>query len=83
MVRVSKIARLRWRCRRGSKELDCLLQRFLDRGFASLAEGDLRGFERLLDCEDDRLIDWLILGEVPADEELGTLVRKIRHSAHY
>lgn len=77
------MARLRWRCRRGSKELDCLLQRFLDKELASLAEPDLRGFERLLDCEDDRLIDWLIRGKPPADEEFCTLVHKIRHSAHY
>ncbi|MCO6439951.1 MAG: succinate dehydrogenase assembly factor 2 [Nitrococcus mobilis] len=76
---MSEIARLRWRCRRGTRELEYLLQRFLDH-HVSLAEPDLRAFERLLDCEDDRLIDWLIRGDDPADERLCAIIRRMRRS---
>ncbi|MDN5871323.1 MAG: succinate dehydrogenase assembly factor 2, partial [Nitrococcus sp.] len=60
---MSEISRLRWRCRRGSRELEYLLQRFVDQGHLNPDEPDLRVFDRLLDCEDDRLMDWLIRGD--------------------
>ncbi len=76
---MSEIARLRWRCRRGTRELEYLLQRFLDH-YMSLAEPDLHAFERLLDCEDDRLTDWLIRGDDPADDRLCAIIHHMRRS---
>lgn len=76
--RVSEISRLRWRCRRGTRELEYLLQRFLDQGHLSLDEQDLRVFDRLLDCEDDRLIDWLIRGDDPVNGEFCAIIHRIR-----
>lgn len=78
---MSEISRLRWRCRRGTRELECLLQRFLEQGYSYLDEQDLRVFDRLLDCEDDRLSDWLLRGDDPANGELCAIVHRIRHSA--
>lgn len=46
------------------RELDILLGRFLDAESASLSRGDWPDFEVLLECEDDRLWDW-VLGETP------------------
>lgn len=77
---MSEISRLRWRCRRGARELEYLLQRFLDQSHLNLNEQDLCVFERLLGCEDDRLADWLIRGDDPANEELRAIVHRIRHS---
>jgi antitoxin CptB len=51
--------RLRWRCRRGMKELDVLLERFLERQHQPLADGRWPEFEALLEAEDDLLWDWL------------------------
>lgn len=76
---MSEIARLRWRCRRGTRELEYLLQQFLDRHLGREAD-ELEVFERLLECEDDRLIDWLIKGDDPANEELCVLVQRMRDS---
>ena len=51
--------RLRWHCRRGMKELEVLLDRFLERQRESLAEGCWPELESLLNVEDDLLWDWL------------------------
>lgn len=79
---MSEIARLRWRCRRGTKELEWVLQRFLDQGYRNLSEKELCLFDRLLDCEDDRLIDWLIRGDDPTNGEFCALVHRIRHNTN-
>lgn len=56
---------LRWRCRRGKKELDVLLARFLDRHLTSLEPAQRAALERLLALEDDELLDQ-VLGRAPA-----------------
>jgi len=76
-----EISRLRWRCRRGTRELDLILQRFLERGHGALDEAGRRRFERLLECEDDRLQSWLVNGETPRDGDLEAIVRTVRHAA--
>lgn len=75
---MSALSRLRWRCRRGMRELDLLFERFLESGYNQLTEEQKENFDRLLDCQDDRLYDWFYQGEVPGDEGLATLVARIR-----
>jgi antitoxin CptB len=57
MASAERVRRLRWLCRRGMKELDVLLDRFVDRHEAGLANGAWPGFEQLLAFEDDLLWD--------------------------
>jgi antitoxin CptB len=59
MAGAARISRLRWRCRRGMKELDVLLERFLAQQENALADGRWPELEALLDTEDDLLWDWL------------------------
>jgi len=74
----AELRRLRWRCRRGMRELDQLLARWLERRWMA-STGQKRGaFLRLLDCEDDRLWAWFLGHERPADDELDALVSDIR-----
>jgi antitoxin CptB len=78
---VSELSRLRWRCRRGTTELDRLLTRFLEAPEAGHDALDANGradFDRLLGVEDDHLIDWLVNGERPADEALVDIVNRVR-----
>jgi len=70
--------RLAWRCRRGTRELDLILGRFLELGYEQLDSRQRELFERLLDCEDDRLQPWLLSSEEPADAELAEIVAVIR-----
>ncbi len=67
--------RLRWRCRRGMKELDLLLENYLD---TLTNETDLLAFERLLECNDTDLYEWLTGRRVPAAADLASVVAGIR-----
>lgn len=73
-----ELKRLRWRCRRGMRELDQLLERWLDQQFAAASEPERGVFRRLLDCEDDRLWRWFLGHETPSDVEIAALVDRIR-----
>jgi antitoxin CptB len=67
---------LLWRCRRGMKELDVLLERYVGRR-GSWPEAERRAFARLLDLADPQLAAYLFGHEHPADPELAGLVRSI------
>ena len=71
-----RLARLRWRCRRGMLENDLLLTRFLDRRGAALCEADVAALDRLLDLSDNELWD-VLCGRTPAAPELQPLVTEM------
>jgi antitoxin CptB len=70
--------RLRWRCRRGMRELDQLCVRYLDRAWGDASADERATFERLLACEDDRLWRWFLGHDTPDDTALHALVERIR-----
>jgi antitoxin CptB len=74
----SEMQRLRWRCRRGMRELDQLFGRYLDRVWLAASAEERATFERLLACEDDRLWRWFLGYEVSEDAELYAIVERIR-----
>ena len=59
MQQPGRVNKLKWLCRRGMKELDILLENFLDQHLHELNEGCWPEFESLLQQEDDRLWDWV------------------------
>ena|SRR5579863_7307157 len=70
--------RLAWRCRRGMKELDLLLTRWLDTQFEQ-ASAELRGqFEVLLELPDPLLARYLLGAQRPGRADLAALVESIR-----
>lgn len=78
----AELRKLRWRCRRGMRELDQLMLRYLDAGWPSADEAERAVFLRLLDCEDDKLWRWFMGREEAADPELDALVRRILDLPH-
>ncbi len=74
----AELGRLRWRSRRGMRELDRLLERWLDRRWAVASEAERGLFRQLLECEDDRLWLWFLGHEHPQDVDLDALVQSIR-----
>ncbi|MCC6715477.1 MAG: succinate dehydrogenase assembly factor 2 [Gammaproteobacteria bacterium] len=70
--------RIRWRCRRGMKELDVMLERYLASGYGALREEDKGDFARLLDALDPELFAWLTGTGLPADLRLQRIVTHIR-----
>ncbi|WP_458500612.1 FAD assembly factor SdhE [Methylobacter tundripaludum] len=75
---MEELARLKWQCRRGTKELDFLLNRYLETGYlvADQREKDL--FVELLGVEDDEL-SAVLMAEVEVPEEMKVLVGKIHN----
>lgn len=71
-------ARLRWRCRRGTKELDLLLERFLEGGVEDLDETRLASLEALLRSPDQDLLAWLCAGVTPDNRESAAQARWLR-----
>jgi antitoxin CptB len=72
------IRRLRWRCRRGMKELDVLLERFVQRGLAQAGAQERQALAELLALGDPELAGYLLAGLTPADPRLAQLVGHIR-----
>ena len=71
---------IRWRCRRGMKELDVMLERFLADGYPELDEGERAGFAQLLNSMDPELFAWLSGNALPDDEHLAAVVRRVRRT---
>ena len=57
--RRARLDRARWRCRRGMKELDVLLERFAVRSLDTLDDGELEALEHLLEQPDQDILEWL------------------------
>lgn len=74
----AELRRLRWKCRRGMRELDQLLTRYLDRDWRQSSQEQRGVFLQLLDTEDDKLWHWVMGHESPTDAALDTLVQHIR-----
>ena len=56
-----RLDRARWRCRRGMKELDVLLERFAARALDDrLDDAELDALERLLGQPDQDIHAWLV-----------------------
>jgi antitoxin CptB len=77
-----ELRRLRWRCRRGMRELDQLMERYLDRAWRDAPSAERGVFLRLLESEDDKLWRWFLGYEAAPDAELARLVERIRSLPH-
>jgi len=74
---MSQKSRIRWLCRRGMKELDVLLERFLATAFDDLTAEEVDAFEQLLQSEDPDLYDLLAQKTTPANTMQADLIKRI------
>ncbi|GMW05478.1 MAG: hypothetical protein AMXMBFR8_02750 [Nevskiales bacterium] len=65
----SEFNRLRWRCRRGMRELDAVLMRFADRHYLAAGEAEQAAFRGLLSAPDPEILD-LLTGRLRTDDEV-------------
>ena len=72
------LRRIRWRCRRGMRELDQLFERWLAHHYQAASDDERGVFLRLLDCEDDKLWRWFMGYEACPDAQLSALIAHIR-----
>jgi antitoxin CptB len=73
--------RLLWRCRRGMKELDVLLERFARRRLAVAGRSERELFSRFLELPDPVMAGYLLSGARPEEPDLAGLVRSIIEQA--
>ena len=72
---------LRWQCRRGMRELDQLLLRFLENEYSNASEAQKLAFRELLALPDPELIGYLLGGQIPVDTEIANVVSRIQDRA--
>lgn len=77
---MSEADRLRWRCRRGMKELDVLLERFLATRYAAASSAEKCAFAALLDLPDPELAAYLMGHARSSDPEIAALAERISAS---
>jgi len=70
-------SRLRWRCRRGMRELDVVLQHYLEQHYPQAPAVERLAFEALLDQEDPRLLAYLMGRELPDDPEQANVIARL------
>ena len=77
-IDATDLARLRWRCRRGMRELDVLLLRYLDQAWSQVSNGERDAFAQLIDLPDPELFGYLVGRAEPAEDTLRAVIDAIR-----
>lgn len=77
---MSQADRVRWRCRRGMRELDELLLAFYERAYPHCSRAEQLAFERLLEYSDHVLLQILLERMTPTEPELADVAAKIRRA---
>ena len=73
-----ELARLRWLCRRGMKELDVVLSRYLEQRYASASNADQAQFRALLELPDPDLYNLLLGRDTAPDPECARFLQGLR-----
>ena len=72
-----ELARLRWRCRRGMKELDTLLVRYLEAHYVAASAEDQGRFLELLELQDPELAAYVLGRATPEDPALAHFIQQL------
>jgi len=70
------VGKLRWRCRRGMKELDILLTRYVDERYGTAQPEEQQAFQLLLETQDPVIYAYC-LGQEPPPAHLAALIERI------
>ena len=65
---MTELSRLRWQCRRGTKELDILLEAYLKHRYNQALTDEQQAFADLLEMPDPQLLA-IIMGQMPPASE--------------
>ena len=70
-------SRLRWQCRRGMRELDELLSRYLEQRYDDASDGEKATFRQLLELSDPELAGYLLGKQPPGSKLIARVVERI------
>ena len=73
-----EIGKLRWRCRRGMKELDLLTLGYLEQHYPTASAEEQQAFAALLELQDPLLMSYMVGRETPADGTTARVVAVMR-----
>jgi antitoxin CptB len=76
---MSELSRLRWLCRRGMKELDVVMSRYLEDCYESASTTDQGIFKALLEMPDPDLYNLLLGRSEENDLELMRFIKLLRN----
>ena len=75
---MAELSRLRWLCRRGMKELDVVMGRYLEQYYTSASSAEQAQFKALLEMPDPDLYDLLLGRSTPSDAQLAHFIQLLR-----
>jgi len=75
---MTDMSRLRWRCRRGTKELDIVMNRYLQDRYPTASAEEQASFDALLNIEDPIIFDWLMDKTTPKDADQQALIEILK-----
>ena len=74
--------KLRWQCRRGMRELDELLVRYLENDYPNDNDTDKAAFRTVLDLSDPELNAYLLQRQMPSSEPVARVINRILRRDH-
>jgi len=74
---MSEIAKLKWRCRCGMKELDVMLTRYLEQRYEQAPITEQQAFKALLELPNTDLYAYLMGQTKPVDIQMQALVERM------
>ena len=74
---MSEQARLHWQCRRGMRELDVLLERYLENTYTDSSNAEKSAFQQLLTLSDPDLAGYLLRDDRHADILTANVIDRI------
>ena len=77
---MSDIPRLRWLCRRGMKELDLLLNKYIEHRYTDAPVVDQQAFKTILNMQDPELYDLILGRNQSTDTDIARLIKILRDS---
>jgi len=76
---MTELSQMKWRCRRGIKELDIILSKYLEENYNSASQDEQQAFREILYLEDPVLFSFLLATEKPDNPAQITLITKLKN----
>ena len=72
------LGKLRWRCRRGMKELDLLTLGYLERYYPTASPEEQQAFAEWLEAQDPLLMSYMVGRQTPDEPATAQVVKVMR-----
>ena len=79
---MSEVSRLRWQCRRGMRELDELLIRYLESRYPGADDDEKKAFQAVLALPDPELNGYLLQRQTPSSKSIAGVIEHILRQPH-